>query len=237
MKKNYILVALIITTSLIISGCNSAKQEVANNEQQSMKQGQRANSGNNRGQFQNPDEYGEVTSINGNELNLKIMEVQNFGRNGQSNGGENRQQNLQGDGQGNGQNNRQSDGKENRQGNRPDMTPKYTGAEKKVNITESAQIFGMQRPQRGDNGNNNINTTGGAIKSNIEKTMENAQNDNQKDNRNENRRDGLNGGPGMNQQTIQLKDIKIGDVVSIWYSDKEKLIVSRVMVRGGNTRQ
>lgn len=229
MKRMKIFGIIAVTATLFISGCNSVKPAATDNSQvapvNQAQGGNNGGNGGNRGQNQNPDVYGEVTAVNGNDVDLKILVAQNFGGNmqggqggprgqgGRNGGNPNRKNGQNPDGvtnpsdtanpndvqNPNGQNDQRTPDTRPSPGPRPSSgprpTPAYTGATEKVSLAEGVQIFSMQRQNRGDN---------------------------------------QNSGFGNNQQTIAVKDIKVGDVVSIWYSDKDKKVISRVMVRPGS---
>ncbi len=191
-----------------------------------------ANANNPNGQgYQRPDMMGQVTAIAGNEVTIKVIELPNIPsfspgqRSPRPSGwqrsprpsGEPRQTPSPGDSSQNpvaslapGQ----SPAPSGSQGGRRGFGMNFTGEEKTIVIPPGVPITTVQRSTTGTNGNN----TGG---------------NNAGNNGGNNR--GTQGGnmPRASVQTVQMdfKDIKVGDILSIWYSQKDNTAIARVSIQ------
>lgn len=85
MKKKYLFTTLVsILMLFVMAGCSNS----GNSSQAAGSSNGNGNAGNaNRGGFQKPDVYGEVSAIAGNKVTLKLLKIpQMSGRNGQARG-------------------------------------------------------------------------------------------------------------------------------------------------------
>jgi hypothetical protein len=93
MKKKQLLAAFISTLMIfVIAGCSSSGN--SNQASASGSNGTTSNGNGNGNAFQKPDVFGEVSTVNGNTVTLKLMKIpQNMGRRNGQNGqyGRNRQ--------------------------------------------------------------------------------------------------------------------------------------------------
>ncbi len=218
--KNKLGIIAISALLLVLTACGSSAVASGNGAPGQADSGATANSqaggrqgnGGPGGQLsgEQADLFEEVSSVSGNNITLKLIEMPSFNRDGapsqgyQGNGGR-RQGQSSGSGNNGGNNDtgnsasgnsRPANGSsgaarpsgERRQGNGQGQgrqwSTQYTGETKTITIPADAEISSMGR--------------------------------------------GANGGNG--QQTLSIADIKAGNMLQVWYSDKEKETVSRVTV-------
>lgn len=157
--KNKQLMAVFVSLILIfvMAGCSNS-----NNSGQANAASNGNGNGNSANGFTKPDVYGEVSSINGNNVTLKLMEIPQMpNRNGQGNGGGNGQgnggnwQNGGGNGQGNGGNGSNGGNGGFRGGNGGGggfggmRQRNYTGQTKTITIPSGTSLVTMARGQNG----------------------------------------------------------------------------------------
>ncbi len=168
MKKIFSVTASLLLTTSLLYGCG-AKVTKAPSSGSDATSSATTNENKERLAIK-ADLQGEVSSIEGNKITLKIIKMPDFQgrtqREPQSKDGQ----------QQNGQNGESPKAPQNRQ-------IEYTGESKQLTIPESIQINLLMRGNQGEQANK-----------------------------------------------LQLKDIKVGDIIQITYSDKEKEIVSQITI-------
>lgn len=174
MKKIiYTLGGILLTTTLMV-GCKAntadaqSKQDTqsASTEDGSSKQKN----------FQKADLAGEVASINGNKITLKVIKTPE-----KSGGGNQNNASKDGGDKGNSQGNNKDGQTSKGQGNRQ---VEYTGETKDITVADGIKISTMNRGQQ-----------------------------------------------GSESKDLTISDIKVGDMLQITYSDKEKETISNINVR------
>lgn len=208
MRKFTGIILLFVLLAFVISGCGAQTQNADNQPAGN----QPANGG--QGQYVRPDLTGEVASITGNDVSLKIIQMPDFGQGNGPGGGnwngnrQNRGQRNNNDQQNNGQqdNNQQNNDQQNNgqqgngggpgQGNGQgggqfrNRQMNYTGETKTITISADIPVSTFVRGQN-----------------------------------------------GREEQKVELKDIKQGNILQIWYSDKDKGTIARVSVMAFGNRQ
>lgn len=180
MKGKVIIISLLLAAAVGLSGCGSNAQEAVKQKTGADAQGER------RGQMARADLVGEVTSVTGSDVVVKVIEMPDFGQNtpqgnDAANSGQDKSQNRKNGSNGEGQNERQGRGQE--QGPGPGREVKYTGESKTLTIPAGTAITTFDREQN-----------------------------------------------GRQVKNIEVKDIKQGDTIQIWYSDKEKETIEKISV-------
>lgn len=163
MKKNKSIIGLLLIVSMGISGCGTIAQ--SDNKANSA-----ANSNRQTGQFTRADLSGEVTSITGSEVVLKLIEIPTRSNNSDGNNGQNQgqskdlgQDKSQGQAQGQGGNRGpRQDG-----GQPQQRTVKYTGESKTITIPAEVPITTFERGQNGQNGQSGQNGQNGRVSKKI----------------------------------------------------------------------
>ncbi|MCR4436104.1 MAG: hypothetical protein QHH06_13820 [Clostridiales bacterium] len=186
MKKLITVLTTSAILAMLISGCGSGVQSQTGS---GTPEGTAASSstgstnspsstGGGQRQFARPDLSGEVASISGNQVTLKLIEIPAPRRNSQ--------QGANGQAQ-----------------NGSSATDQGTGQPRQRNITYTGQTQTISIPD-----GTQITTT-------------------------------VRGQNAREEKAIELKDIKQGDILQIWYSDKDKQTISRisVMEASGNSGQ
>jgi len=177
MSRKMCIITLFAILAFAASGCGSGAQAQGAGAENAAAAATGA-----QGQFSRPDLSGEVGSIKGNEITLKVIETPNFR---QGNSQRNRSQGSDDRGNGNQGNNdrtqRQGSGFNGPQGQR--RAVQYTGETKNITVPSGTSITVFTR---GEN--------------------------------------------GRESKAVELKDIKQGDILQVWYSDKDKGIISRITV-------
>ncbi len=214
MKALSTMVALLIMMTMLFSGCGADSQNNGNQDAVQNQGNQPNGEGafpNGRGQFQQADLAGEIVSVSGNSVSIKVIDMSGMfgrGRRGQ-NGAENQPTDgnsgnaLAQSGNNDTPQGSRPQGQSQPEGSRPEGSRpaggwqgqgqpelKYTGETKTVTIPEDVSIttFG-----RGSNGNQ--------------------------------------------QNTVAVSELKQGEILQLWYADKEKGTISRASIlsfRGNN---
>lgn len=151
MKKRVFTALVSILMIFVIAGCSNSS-----NSNQSATNG---NGNGNKGGFQKPDVYGEVASISGNNVTLKLMKIPQMNRgNGNYRGSGNGNMSTNGGAPGNTPSNNPGNANMNRNGGqgpgqgqgRGGMRAKaYTGEQKTITIPNGVQMTTMTRGANG----------------------------------------------------------------------------------------
>ncbi|EKQ53514.1 MULTISPECIES: hypothetical protein [unclassified Clostridium] len=174
MKKIiYALTGIVITTTLMV-GCSKTSTgttQAAQGSQNASTEDGTAPQKN----FQAADLQGEVSSIDGNKITLKLIKAPE-----RPQGGDKKNANQNGD---------QKTSQDNNKDGQPSMKQanrqvEYTGETKDITVSDGIQITTMSR-----------------------------------------------GKQNTDAKTLTASDIKVGDILSITYSDKEKETISKIVVR------
>ncbi len=196
----------ILLTTMIFTGCGSKDDAGSDNSNPNTNEStQSANNTSSSavrgGQFQRADVMGEVVSVSGSDISLKLLKLlkpQGMGngqrRNGQNDNGQGAPKDQQGNqtqgdkpnppdnqGQDNQQNRQGQGGQRNRQGG--GFQREYSGETQTVTVPSGVSIE--------------------------ENTFSNGKRETKK---------------------IEAKDLKQGDILQVWYSDKDKKTISRIQV-------
>lgn len=198
----------VLLTTMIFTGCGSKDAGSGDNSNPNPNTNESTQSANNtsssavqgRGQFQRPDAMGEVVSVSGNDISLKLLKMpQGMGNgqrhNGQNGNGQGAPKDQQGNpGQGDKQNppdnqgqgdqqNRQGQGggPRNRQGG--NFQREYTGETQTITVPSGVSIE--------------------------ENTFSNGKRE---------------------TKNIEVKDLKQGDILQVRYADKDKKTISKIQV-------
>ncbi len=161
MKKIVYMLAGVALTVALMTGCGAT---ATNTQDAQATQSAAADNGSNKQKnFQKPDLEGEVASINGNKITLKVIKTP---------------ERPAGDDQ------KDSSNKDKKASKQQNRQIEYTGETKDITIGDGIQIKTMGRGQQ-----------------------------------------------GSESKDLTASDIKVGDVLQITYSDKEKETISNINVR------
>lgn len=233
MKQNIKKAAIIISVVFALSGCGTANtaanvasaQEQGNQPapdgQNAQTPGDGQSGRNNRAmQFQAADLMGEVSAISGSEITVKVISIPEIGQgrrggfgtnsNGQTSPGAigRRRTPAAGDGKAPANNAGQNQTPANDPGQK--QTPGINPGE---NLTPGGNSGSDQQPQRG------IQYTGETKVLKLTDSVMITQT--------------VRGDNGITSQAIQLSDIKVGDTLQVYYSDKSKETISKITVGTG----
>lgn len=160
-KIKAFLFTSLISGVLLLSACGSNPQSAGSNDPNASSPSPSAVSGSQRGNFAAPDVYGEVKSVNGNDISVALLEMpQRPQRNNTQGSGDStapqgsKPQGTRPSGTGNGQ----------RQGGGMNAPKKYTGATQTVTVAADTQISTFERGSGNGNGNGNNRPTQKDIK-------------------------------------------------------------------------
>jgi hypothetical protein len=145
MKKKQLLAAFISTLMIfVIAGCSSSGN--SNQASASGGNGTTSNGNGNGNAFQKPDVFGEVSTVNGNTVTLKLMKVpQNMGRRNGQNGqyGRNRQNGQGGQSGQNTQNGESGQSGQNTQNGQTAQNGTWNGAPRGGGMMRQRQYTGQ----------------------------------------------------------------------------------------------
>lgn len=207
MKNKISIIAL--SALMLLAACGSANTASAggNTDSGSAAQGTAPNGQANNRQVERADLIGEVSTVSGNNITLKLMEMPSFNGNGAPQQGYSRNGGRQGAAAGNsnsgssgntgnpaddssakpsvdGKTARPSGGNGQGGGQGRQWSPQYTGETKTLTIPDGLEISSAGRGPSGDS----------------------------------------------SQQSLTVSDIKTGNILEIWYSDKEKETISKISI-------
>lgn len=161
MKKAISLIAISILTASLLFGCK-AKTVDSPNQNSTAQNGQNQGNFNGRGQFQRADLSGQVVSIKGNAVTIKVIKQPEFTQqNGNNNNGSsnsngnsssnNNSNNNNNNNNNNGNNNNPNwnNGSGNNQGQRSRRQLEFTGETKTITIPDGTSITTMIRGNQG----------------------------------------------------------------------------------------
>ncbi|MFL0266716.1 hypothetical protein [Candidatus Clostridium radicumherbarum] len=163
MKKAISLIAISILTASLLFGCKAKTVDNQNNganQNSTAQNGQNQGNSNGRGQFQRADLSGQVVSIKGNAVTIKVIKQPQFtqqngnNNNGSSNGNgnnssNNNSNNNNNNNTGNNNNPNSNNGNGNNQGQRPRRQLEFTGETKTITIPDGTSITTMVRGNQG----------------------------------------------------------------------------------------
>lgn len=174
MKKIVYILAGVTLTAALMTGCGST---ATNTQDTQANQSTAADNGSNKQKnFQKPDLEGEVASINGNKITLKVIKIPE-----RPAGDDQKDSSAKNDTDKTNSDSSNKDKKASKQQNRQ---IEYTGETKDITLGDGIQIKTMGRGQQ-----------------------------------------------GSESKDLTASDIKVGDVLQITYSDKEKETISSINVR------
>jgi hypothetical protein len=157
MKKAISLIAISILTASLLFGCKANTVDNQNNganQNSTAQNGQNQGNFNGRGQFQRADLSGQVVSIKGNAVTIKVIKQPQFtpqngnNNNGSSNGNGNNSSGNNNNNN-NSNNNNSNNGNGNNQGQRPRRQLEFTGETKTITIPDGTSITTMVRGNQG----------------------------------------------------------------------------------------
>lgn len=158
-KKRFLTTLFSCLLIFVIAGCSNS----GNSNQAASASNGNGTGNSNRPAFQKPDVYGEVSTINGNNVTLKLMEIPQMSRRNGQNGGNGNGGNGGGNSNGSYNGGSGGNGGAGRGGMR---VKKYTGEVKTIVIPNGVTLTTMTRGQNGMTQNNislNEVTTGSTL--------------------------------------------------------------------------
>ena len=224
MKKVLCLITGLVLSASILAGCSSKAVNNQNSDQQNTTQGQRGNFGGGNNQNNGmPRLSGEVASIDGNKITLKVIQTSNrgMGSRGTQQNGQNGNQTTSGNSQSNGQG-APGDGQ-------APLSDSQSNGQSSNGTSKGGQTNGQQqngqkqKRQPGSGFNMQVQYTGETkaitIPDGVAITTLN--------------RNAQGGGT----ENISIKDIKVGDRLIISYSDSNETTISSITVMNFNKNQ
>lgn len=145
MKKTISLIAISLITTSLFFGCKAKTVDDQNNTAQN---NQNQGNFNGRGQFQRADMSGQVISLNGSQVTIKVIKQPQFGQQNGNNGSNNNAGNNNNSTNNSNSNNNNSSGNNRNggnQGTRQRRQLEFTGETKTIPIPEGTPITTMVR--------------------------------------------------------------------------------------------
>jgi hypothetical protein len=208
MKKTISFIAISLLTASLLFGCKAKTVDNQNtNSSQNGTAQNNQNQGNfNRGgQFQMADLSGQVVSVKGNQVTIKIIKQPQFGQQS-GNNSNNSGNNNSGSGNNNSTNNNNSNNNSNSNGNKNNSNNNSTNNNPNGNGTNQAPR--QRRPLEFTGETKTLTIPAGTSIT----TM-------------------VRGNQGRETKQLKVTDIKTDDILQIWYTDKSKGTISRISVQ------
>jgi len=154
MKKTISIMAILLLTTTLFFGCKAKTVDNQNTDNNQGSTAQNQGNPNGRGQFQRADLSGQVVSIKGNEVTIKVIKQPEFPQqNGNNNNGSNsngsNNNNNNSNNNGNSNNSNSNNGNTGNQGTRQRRQLEFTGETKTITIPDGAPITTMVRGNQG----------------------------------------------------------------------------------------
>lgn len=162
MKKTISLIAISLLTATLFFGCKAKtvdNQNTDSNQNSTAQNNQNGGNSNSRGQFQRADLSGQVLSVKGTQVTIKIIKQPTFGQQSGNNNSNNGGNNSNSSNNNSNNNNSNSSGKTNNtngnngnggsQGTRQRRQLEFTGETKTLTIPDGTSITTMVRGNQG----------------------------------------------------------------------------------------